>query len=59
VAGITYVDEARVLAFHDRDIVRGGVGRLERLLATRPGAALVTVRELGAAIARAGEAAGR
>lgn len=50
-AGITYVDPPRVLAFHDRDIVRGGVA-LERLLASRPGSAFVTVREMGAVAAQ-------
>lgn len=55
-AGITYVDPACVVAFHDRDIVRGGVGYLERLRANRPGTAFVTVREVGAAAAQPREA---
>ncbi len=51
---VIFVDDARVVAFHDRDIVRGGAGHLERLLASRPGAAFVTVRELGASVGRPG-----
>ena len=34
-AGVTFVDDTRVLAFHDRDIVRGGLEYLRRLLAAR------------------------
>jgi peptidoglycan/xylan/chitin deacetylase (PgdA/CDA1 family) len=47
VEGLTFVDEARVVAFHDRDIVTGGIAYLRRQLASRPGVPLVTVRELG------------
>jgi len=46
--GITFVDDSRVLAFHDRDIVRGGVGYLRRQLDAHRGASFVTVRDLGA-----------
>jgi peptidoglycan/xylan/chitin deacetylase (PgdA/CDA1 family) len=45
--GLTFVDDARVLAFHDRDIVKSGIGYLRRQLASRPGTQFVTVRELG------------
>jgi peptidoglycan/xylan/chitin deacetylase (PgdA/CDA1 family) len=46
-AGITFVDDSRVLAFHDRDIVRSGIGYLRRQLDTRRGGRFVTVKELG------------
>jgi Polysaccharide deacetylase len=45
--GITFVDGARVLAFHDRDLVKGGLVYLRRLLAARAGARCVSVRALG------------
>ncbi len=45
--GITFVDDARVLAFHDRNLVVSGLGFLRELLDARPGAHLVTVREIG------------
>jgi len=45
--GITFVDDSRVLAFHDRDIVKGGIGYLRRQLGSRRGARFVTVGELG------------
>jgi peptidoglycan/xylan/chitin deacetylase (PgdA/CDA1 family) len=47
VEGLTFVDEATVVSIHDRDIVRGGVAAFRRLLAGRPGAPFVTVREVG------------
>jgi len=43
--GLVLVDDARVLALHDRDIVRGGLPRFAALL-ERAAGALVTVREL-------------
>jgi peptidoglycan/xylan/chitin deacetylase (PgdA/CDA1 family) len=46
-AGITFVDDSRVLAFHDRDIVTGGLAYLQRQLDGRRGARFVTVAELG------------
>jgi len=46
--GVTFVDDSRVLAFHDRDIARGGLEYLRRLLAAPGGGRFVTVRELGA-----------
>jgi len=46
--GVTYVDDAQVLAFHDRDIALGGMRSLRRVLESRPGARLVTVAELAA-----------
>lgn len=46
-AGIVFVDGLRVLAFHDRDIVKGGIGYLRRRLASRPGARFLTVKEVG------------
>jgi peptidoglycan/xylan/chitin deacetylase (PgdA/CDA1 family) len=45
--GITFVDDSRVLAFHDRDIARRGLGYLTRQLDAHRGARFVTVRELG------------
>jgi peptidoglycan/xylan/chitin deacetylase (PgdA/CDA1 family) len=45
--GITYVDDARVLAFHDRDIALRGPRHLAELLRSRPGARFVTVADLG------------
>jgi peptidoglycan/xylan/chitin deacetylase (PgdA/CDA1 family) len=46
-AGIVFVDGPRVLAFHDRDLVKGGIGYLRRQLAARQAARFVTVSELG------------
>jgi hypothetical protein len=45
--GVTFVDDAHVLAFHDRDLVLRGPGFLRGLLGSRPGARFMTVRELG------------
>ena len=53
--GLVFVDDAEVLALHDRDVVLGGVGRLASALAARPRGGLVTVRELAAPRARAAE----
>jgi peptidoglycan/xylan/chitin deacetylase (PgdA/CDA1 family) len=44
--GLALVDDADVLALHDRDVVLGGLPRFASLVATRPPGALVTVREL-------------
>jgi peptidoglycan/xylan/chitin deacetylase (PgdA/CDA1 family) len=44
---IIFVDDSRVVAFHDRDIVTGGIGYLGRQLSPRRGARFVTVGELG------------
>ena len=44
--GVVFVDDARVVAFHDRDIVLGRPRFLADLLASRAGARLLTVREL-------------
>lgn len=46
--GLTLVDDARVLAFHDRDVVLGGAAWLERLLAGAPAGGYATVREAAA-----------
>jgi len=46
--GLTLVDDARVLAFHDRDVVRRGAQWLDRLLAGAPAGGYVTVREAAA-----------
>jgi hypothetical protein len=48
VPGLTLVDDARVLAFHDRDVVLGGAAWLERLLAGAPPGGYATVREAAA-----------
>lgn len=45
--GITFVDDARVVAFHDRDLVTDGLAYLRRLLAAHAGKRLVSVRALG------------
>ena len=45
--GLTFVDDSRVVAFHDRDMVKGGIGYLRRQLDSYRGARFVTVRELG------------
>ena len=45
--GVVFVDDARVLAFHDRDVVRGGIGDLRRRLASRRTSGFVTVGDLG------------
>lgn len=47
--GLTLIDDARVLAFHDRDVVLGGLQWLEPLLLGAPGGAYVTVREAATA----------
>ncbi len=44
--GVTFVDDARVVAFHDRDLVLGGADFLRRLLESRGGERFLTVREL-------------
>jgi peptidoglycan/xylan/chitin deacetylase (PgdA/CDA1 family) len=44
--GLVFVDDSRVLAFHDRDIVLGRPRFLASLLASRAGARFLTVREL-------------
>ena len=46
--GVTFLDDSLVRAFHDRDLVRGGLRYLRRLLDQSGGARLVTLRELGA-----------
>ena len=45
--GITFVDDTRVLVFHDRDLVKRGPAYLERLLHTHRGTRFVSVRALG------------
>ena len=45
--GVTFVDEARVRVLHDRDLVRRGLGDLERRIDAERGSHLVTVAELG------------
>jgi peptidoglycan/xylan/chitin deacetylase (PgdA/CDA1 family) len=45
--GVTFVDESRIRAFHDRDLIRGGLEDLDRRIAAEHGARLVTVGELG------------
>ncbi len=44
--GITFVEEARVVAFHDRDLVLHGLDFLRRLLDSQRGAPFLTIREL-------------
>jgi len=44
---VTFVDDTRVVVFHDRDIVRGGIDGLRRRLAAHRDAGFVTVGELG------------
>ena len=51
---VVFVDDTRVVAFHDRDLVRRGMRFLRQQLATHGGATFVTVSELGR-----GQAAGR
>ena len=46
--GLTFLDDARVIAFHDRDLVLGGVAWLDSLLAAPPPGGYVTVREAAA-----------
>jgi peptidoglycan/xylan/chitin deacetylase (PgdA/CDA1 family) len=45
--GISIVDDSLVQAFHDRDLVRRGVGYLTRLIDAHRDARFVTVAELG------------
>jgi len=45
--GVTFVDDTRVVVLHDRDLVRRGLGRLERQIAAHRGARFVSVGELG------------
>jgi hypothetical protein len=42
-----FVDDTRVVAFHDRDLVRRGIRFLGRQLSSHTGATFVTVSELG------------
>lgn len=44
--GITPVDEARVTAIHDRDVVLGGLAAFRTLMAAAPDGRFVTVRDL-------------
>lgn len=44
--GVTFVDDTRVVAFHDRDLVLHGPGFLRGLLGSRSGTRFMTVREL-------------
>ena len=46
--GLAFLDDERVVAFHDRDLVRGGAAALDRLLAAAPPGGYVTVREAAA-----------
>jgi hypothetical protein len=46
-AGITFVDDTRVLAFHDRDVVTRGPAYLEGLFHAHAGTRFVSVRALG------------
>ena len=46
--GLALVDDADVLALHDRDVVFGGLARFAALVQARPRGSLVTVRELAA-----------
>ncbi|MBI4591555.1 MAG: hypothetical protein HY725_22245, partial [Candidatus Rokubacteria bacterium] len=43
--GITFVDDARVVALHDRDLVLGGPAVFRRLLDASRGLRFLTVRE--------------
>ncbi len=47
--GLVLVDDRRVRAFHDRDVVRGGIRWLEGLRVGAPSGGYVTVREVAAA----------
>ena len=47
--GLVLLDDARVTAFHDRDVVLGGIPWLARLLEGAPAGGYVTVREAAAA----------
>jgi peptidoglycan/xylan/chitin deacetylase (PgdA/CDA1 family) len=46
-ADVTFVDDTRVVAFHDRDLVKRGMRFLSGQLAAHAGATFVTVSELG------------
>jgi peptidoglycan/xylan/chitin deacetylase (PgdA/CDA1 family) len=47
--GLRLVDDSRVMAFHDRDVVRGGRAWLDRALAGAPPGGFRTVGEVAAA----------
>jgi hypothetical protein len=49
VGGLRLIDDARVVAFHDRDVVRAGLPWLERLLAKAPAGGFRTIREVAGA----------
>jgi hypothetical protein len=51
--GLTLVDDADVVAIHDRDLVLAGLGRLDALLRGRPSGGFVTVREIAESKAEA------
>lgn len=46
--GLAFLDDERVVAFHDRDLVLGGAAPLDRLLAAAPPGGYVTVGEAAA-----------
>jgi hypothetical protein len=46
--GLAFLDDERVVAFHDRDLVLGGAAPLDRLLRAAPSGGYVTVREAAA-----------
>lgn len=45
-SGLTFVDQARVVAFHDRDLVLGGLAFFRRLLDSHRPVRLLTIREI-------------
>jgi len=45
--GVTFVEQARVVAFHDRDLVLDGLRVFQKLLDAHRHARLLTVREVG------------
>ncbi len=47
VEGVTFIDDARVVSIHDRDLVVGGLEAFRQLLRDGKGAPFVTVREIG------------
>ncbi len=46
--GLAFLDDARVVAFHDRDVVREGIPWLDGLLEAAPAGGYVTVRDAAA-----------
>ncbi len=48
--GLLYLGEAKMIAFHDREIILNGIGWFEKLLEANSDKKIVTIKELGESI---------